>query len=233
MASFADAGAAAAAPLRQLSAGTQSTLRQLSAQRGVPEPELRREISEDGVELLQQALAYADGAPAPLGAGDMCFAPWSGDPAAGAVFPAEVVRMLSGGDKARVLYVEYGEYATVDALALVRRSEDVPEVAAAGQDPWGGSAGVAAAAADFSAVGGAGGGGGGGGGGHRNSGRAGGGGSGGNSKHIYSSKHVRAKEALAQASRGKIKTGPQSSTRGKKGKKSKHKKQGNMGGRWR
>ena len=36
MASFADAGAAAAAPLRQLSAGTQSTLRQLSAQRGVP-----------------------------------------------------------------------------------------------------------------------------------------------------------------------------------------------------
>eukprot|EP00946_MAST-07B_sp_MAST-7B-sp1_P001639 g1639.t1 len=194
---------------------TSSTLRQLSSERGVPVPRLKRELSNEGLKLVREALLLPP-AEAPrsssgaagvggrarvtqgrtISVGDHVLAPYGGD-----YYLAELVRVDSNGERGRVLFLDYDEYATVAMSELL----EADETTVAGSAPYEahGDSIVASYDDDFSPM----------------TERVGGGGGGGSS--IYSQKHIRAKERLLSAAPKPIR-GPQSSRpKGDKKKKAK------------
>ena len=189
----------------------QARLRQLSADRGVPVPRLKRELSAEGMKLARQAMqpelperasARARVASFDVSVGDHVLAPYDGE-----YYPVEVVRIDSNRHSARVLFTGYGEFATVPVAHLSEAGNAASGSMASyeyGDEALGG-----AYDDDFSPM----------------NQRVGGGGGGGGT--IYSQKHIRAREQLLSAP-PKVSKGPQSSKPKATRKSKTFKKRGNM-----
>ena len=168
-----------------------ASLRQLSEERGVPLTVLKRELSNEGMRILNGALrSGSESRPSSFqhtksiphfAPGDIVLAPWID----GEYYIAEVVRLESSGLTARIVFTEYNEYSSIEISRLIRHEGFTREDTASNSyfylDDYD----------DFSPM----------------AQRVGGGGSNGNA--VYSQKHIRVKQRLLSMA-PKLRKGPQS-----------------------
>ena len=160
----------------------------LSQERQISIPNLKRELSNEGIKLLRKAISMETDIPKPIRAGDIVMAPYENN-----MYIAEVLR-ITDKQHAKIFFIEYDDYKTI-AINLLQKIDEEEAERKKNQN-LDLASGYQVDEDDFSASMNLGGGGGG-------------------SGTIYSSKHIRAQMERATGN-SKNKKGPVSRIKSKK-----------------
>ena len=161
----------------------------LSQERQISIPNLKRELSNEGIKLLRKAISMETDIPKPIRAGDIVMAPYENN-----MYIAEVLR-ITDKHHAKILFIEYDCYKTI-AINLLQKIDE-EEAERKKKKNLDLASGYQVDEDDFSAS--------------MNL----GGGGGGSGSSMYSSKHIRAQMERATGN-SKNKKGPVSRIKSKK-----------------